>query len=30
LLDLYRERIVTFEQLSPLGDLTVRWAGGDE
>jgi segregation and condensation protein A len=29
LLDLYRERIVMFEQLTPLGDLTVRWAGDD-
>ena len=29
LLDLYRERIVLFEQLTPLGDLTVRWAGDD-
>jgi len=29
LLDLYRERTVTFEQVTPLGDLTVRWAGGD-
>jgi segregation and condensation protein A len=27
LLDLYRERLVTFEQVSPLGDLTVRWSG---
>jgi segregation and condensation protein A len=30
LLDLYRERAVTFEQVAPLGELTVRWAGGDE
>jgi segregation and condensation protein A len=30
LLDLYRERVVTFEQVAPLGELTVRWAGGDE
>ena len=30
LLDLYRERAVAFEQIAPLGELTVRWAGGDE
>jgi segregation and condensation protein A len=30
LLDLYRERAVAFEQVAPLGELTVRWAGGDE
>ena len=29
LLDLYRDRLVTFEQIAPLGELTVRWAGGD-
>ncbi len=28
LLDLYRERSVTFEQLSALGELHVRWVGG--
>jgi segregation and condensation protein A len=30
LLDLYRERAVAFEQVAPLGELTVRWAGRDE
>jgi segregation and condensation protein A len=29
LLELYREDLVTFEQLSPLGDLYVTWTGGD-
>ena len=29
LLELYREGHVGFEQLSPLGDLHVRWTGGD-
>ena len=27
LLELYREQSVLFEQISPLGDLTVRWVG---
>ncbi|MBD0293232.1 MAG: segregation/condensation protein A [Jiangellaceae bacterium] len=27
LLDLYRDRLVAFEQLNPLGELTVRWVG---
>jgi segregation and condensation protein A len=30
LLELFRDGAVAFEQLSPLGDLTVRWTGGDE
>ena len=30
LLELYREGAVAFEQLSPLGDLSVRWTGDDE
>ncbi len=30
LLELYREQVVTFEQITPLGDLTIRWTGGDE
>lgn len=30
LLELYREGMVAFEQLAPLGDLTVRWTGSDE
>lgn len=29
LLELYREQAVLFEQISPLGDLTVRWVGQD-
>ena len=30
LLELYREQSVLFEQISPLGDLTVRWVGRHE
>ncbi len=30
LLELFREALVAFEQLAPLGDLLVRWTGGDE
>jgi segregation and condensation protein A len=30
LLELFREGLVSFDQVSPLGELTVRWAGGDE
>ncbi|WP_307802167.1 segregation and condensation protein A [Actinomadura violacea] len=30
LLELYRERAVTFEQLEPLGELHVTWTGTDE
>jgi segregation and condensation protein A len=29
LLELYREDVVTFEQVMPLGDLYVTWTGGD-
>ena len=29
LLELYREGVVTFDQATPLGDLYVRWSGGD-
>src|SRR5690606_12524939 len=29
LLELYRENLVNFEQVQPLGELTVRWTGGD-
>jgi segregation and condensation protein A len=29
LLELYRESVVAFSQLEPLGDLHVRWVGGD-
>jgi segregation and condensation protein A len=28
LLELYRQQRVTFEQLTPLGELSVRWTGG--
>ncbi len=30
LLELYREHAVVFEQLAPLGDLTIRWTGADD
>ncbi len=30
LLELYREQAVLFEQITPLGDLTVRWVGQNE
>ncbi|HEY9409067.1 MAG TPA: segregation/condensation protein A [Jiangellaceae bacterium] len=30
LLELYRERVVAFEQLTPLGELTIRWSGDDD
>jgi segregation and condensation protein A len=29
LLELFRERAISFEQLNPLGELTVRWLGND-
>jgi segregation and condensation protein A len=29
LLELFREGVVTFEQLSPLGELSIRWTGSD-
>ncbi len=29
LLDLFRERAISFEQLSPLGELTIRWLGAE-
>ncbi len=29
LLELFRERAVTFDQLTPLGELRVRWVAGD-
>ena len=28
-LELFREGAVTFDQMTPLGELTVRWTGGD-
>jgi segregation and condensation protein A len=30
LLELYREGVVAFDQVSPLGELYVRWAGADD
>ncbi len=30
LLELFREAAVTFEQLTPLGELTIRWTGSDD
>jgi len=30
LLELFRENAVAFEQMSPLGELTVRWTGSDD
>lgn len=30
LLELFRSRMVAFEQLTPLGELTVRWIGDDD
>jgi segregation and condensation protein A len=30
LLELYREQVVSFEQLQPLAELYVTWVGGDE
>jgi len=29
LLELFREGAVAFDQMSPLGELTIRWTGGD-
>lgn len=29
LLELFRERAVSFDQLTPLGELTIRWTGSD-
>ena len=29
LLELFREQAVSFEQLTPLGELTIRWTGSD-
>ena len=30
LLELFREGVVSFEQVTPLGELTVRWTGDDD
>ena len=29
LLDLYKEDVISFEQVAPLGDLYVTWTGTD-
>ncbi|MDN5727752.1 MAG: segregation/condensation protein A [Propionibacteriales bacterium] len=29
LLELFREQVVSFEQLTPLGELTIRWTGSE-
>lgn len=29
LLELFREQAVAFEQLTPLGELTIRWTGSE-
>ncbi len=30
LLEMFRQRLVSFEQLTPLGELTIRWTGDDQ
>lgn len=30
LLELFREGVVGFDQVTPLGELTIRWTGTDE
>ena len=30
LLELYREAVVAFDQITPLGDLTIRWTGAED
>jgi segregation and condensation protein A len=30
LLELYREGVLAFDQMTPLGELTVRWTGGED
>ena len=30
LLELFREGAVSFDQVSPLGELTIRWTGADD
>jgi segregation and condensation protein A len=30
LLELFREGVVAFDQMTPLGELSIRWTGGDE
>ena len=30
LLELFREGVVAFEQMTPLGELTIRWTGDED
>ena len=30
LLELFREGVVSFDQITPLGELSVRWTGDEE
>ena len=30
LLELFREGVVSFDQMTPLGELSIRWTGTDE
>jgi segregation and condensation protein A len=30
LLELFREGVVSFDQVTPLGELSVRWTGGED
>jgi segregation and condensation protein A len=30
LLELFREGVVSFDQMTPLGELSIRWTGDDE
>lgn len=30
LLEMFRDSVINFDQVSPLGELTVRWTGGDD
>jgi segregation and condensation protein A len=30
LLELFREGVVAFDQMTPLGELTVRWTGAED
>lgn len=30
LLELFREQVISFDQLTPLGELTIRWTGGED
>jgi segregation and condensation protein A len=30
LLEMFRDAVINFDQVSPLGELTVRWSSGDD